>query len=213
MFRRGIYAITTSPPPAGDLSSAVAAALRGGVAMLQYRDKGRDHARRLGEVLRLRELCHRHGAPLIVNDDVALAAEAGADGVHLGRDDTPVASARRALGEEAVIGVSCYADLSRAERAAAEGADYIAFGSLFPSPTKPDAVRAPLDLPAEARRRTGLPVVGIGGIHAGNIDRVAAAGIDAAAVISALFGTDDIEAAARKLTAAYNSNKGVDHAS
>ncbi len=217
-LRRGLYAVT-APPRDGDLIAAAAAALRGGASTLQYRDKGGDRTRRREEAAALAALCRRHNALFIVNDDTELAREVGAGGVHLGRDDGAVAAARRVVGEEAVIGVSCYADLARAERAAAEGADYLAFGSLFPSATKPDAVRAPLDLPAEARRRTGLPVVGIGGIDADNIGRVAAAGIDAAAVISALFGADDVEAAARQLTAAFGSpicshdNQGVDHAS
>ncbi len=200
----GIYAITE---PREDLAEAVAAALRGGVRVVQYRDKGRDHARRLAEAQRLRGLCAEHEALLIVNDDPELAVEAGADGVHLGADDPDVVQARRRLGEEAWIGVSCYADLERARRLVAAGADYAAFGSVFPSPTKPESALAPLDVLAEARRALGCPVVAIGGINLGNIAQVAAAGADAAAVVSALFAADDPERAAAELVARWQRSR------
>ncbi|MBK1726920.1 thiamine phosphate synthase [Halorhodospira neutriphila] len=200
----GIYAVTE---PREDLAEAVAAALRGGVRVVQYRDKGGDHARRLAEARRLRGLCAEHGALLIVNDDPELAAEAGADGVHLGADDPDVAQARRRLGEAAWIGVSCYADLERARRLVAAGADYVAFGSVFPSPTKPESALAPLDTLAAGRRALGCPVVAIGGINLENVAQVAAAGADAAAVVSALFAADDPERAAAELVAQWRRSR------
>ncbi|MEJ2655425.1 MAG: thiamine phosphate synthase, partial [Acidihalobacter sp.] len=129
------------------------------------------------------ELCHEHSAGLIVNDDVELAAASGADGAHVGREDTDLESARARLGAQAVIGVSCYNRLELAKDAAARGADYVAFGSVFPSPTKPEAARADLDLLREARARLALPICAIGGIDATNAAVVAATGVDMLAVI------------------------------
>jgi thiamine-phosphate pyrophosphorylase len=137
---------------------------------------------------------------LIVNDSVALAREVAADGVHLGREDGDVAAARRALGPAAVIGVSCYDELQRARDARAAGADYVAFGSFFPSPTKPGAVRASLDLLRQARRELDLALVAIGGIGAQNAAGLIDAGADALAVVSALFDATDVEAQARRIS-------------
>ena len=132
----------------------------------------------------------------IVNDDAELAAEVGADGVHLGEGDGDVDVARLMLGPGPVIGVSCYDDLARARAMADAGADYLAFGSLYPSSVKPEARRASLELVGRARA-LGVRIVGIGGIDAGNAREVIEAGADAVAVISAVFAADDIEAAAR----------------
>lgn len=202
---RGIYAITA---PRHDLYAAVAAALRGGASVVQYRDKGDDFARRRAEAAQLRELCQSAGALFIVNDDVALAAQVGAEGVHLGRDDGLLADARKMLGAGAVIGVSCYNDVARARQAAAAGADYIAIGSVFPSATKPHAGAASLELLAAARRAAQLPVVAIGGIGPANIAEVAAAGADAAALVSAIFAAGDSEAATAELVLRWRSGKG-----
>lgn len=201
----GLYAITT---PREDLYQAVAGALRGGVRIVQYRDKGDEHARRLEEAGQLRELCAQAGALFIVNDDVELAAQVGAAGVHLGREDPDLAEARRALGAKGLIGVSCYNEIERARSAAAAGADYVAVGSLFPSATKPQAVQAPLELIAAVRAACRLPVVAIGGIGQENIAAVAAAGADAAALISALFAVQDVEAAAAGLAARWRQGRG-----
>lgn len=200
----GLYVITdaTLQPPER-LVAAVAAALRGGARVVQYRDKSADHARRRDEAAALAALCRDAGACFIVNDDVGLTAAVGADGVHVGRDDAELAAARARLGPEALIGVSCYDDLERARRLAAAGADYLAFGSVFPSATKPEAVRAPLTLFRQARAFSDRPLVAIGGIDAGNIAEVGRAGADAAAVIRAVFGADDVEAAARRLAAEF----------
>lgn len=197
----GVYAVT-GVLQGEALLDAVAAALRGGVAVVQYRDKGTDPRRRLGEARYLAAACRNHGALFIVNDDLDLARDSGADGVHLGRDDADPATARRRLGAGALVGVSCYDSLQRARDAQAAGAGYLAFGSVFASGTKPGAPRAPLELFRQAREQFQLPLVGIGGIRTDNAARVMEAGADAVAVVEALFGAADVEAAARRLSAA-----------
>ncbi|PWK86613.1 thiamine phosphate synthase [Fulvimonas soli] len=193
---RGLYVITDGPRD--DLLDAVARALAGGARLVQYRDKTADAARRLAEARALKALCAAHGVPLIVNDDIALAQAAGADGVHLGEHDGSLAQARAQLGERAIIGVSCYDSLARARAAAAEGASYVAFGAFFPSPTKPRARRADPGLLRQSAA-LGVPRVAIGGITADNARPLVDAGADYLAVISAVFGAADIAAAARRL--------------
>ena len=195
---RGLYVITEDRPQGPQaISTAVAAALDGGARIVQYRDKSNDHTRRLAEARALRELCRTHGALLLINDDVALAAKADADGVHLGHDDDDIANARSLLPSGSLIGRSCYNQLELARAAAAEGADYIAFGSFFASPTKPDAVRAHIELLTQARQELALPAVAIGGISPENGAALVHAGADMLAVISAVFAAPDITAAAR----------------
>jgi len=201
---RGIYAVTPDQPDTAWLCERVRAILAGGARLVQYRAKTLTPAERARQAQALRAVTGEAGALLIVNDDVALARDSGADGVHLGRDDAGVAAARRALGPRMLIGASCYDQLELAERALATGADYIAFGSAYPSPTKPGAVRAPLSLYAEAKRRFGGPVVAIGGITAANAAPLVAAGVDALAVISALFDAADPRAAAAGLARCYS---------
>lgn len=197
---RGLYVITDGPRD--DLLDAVARALAGGARLVQYRDKTADAARRLAEARALKALCAAHGVPLIVNDDIALAQAAGADGVHLGEHDGSLAQARAQLGERAIIGVSCYDSLARARAAAAEGASYVAFGAFFPSPTKPRARRADPGLLRQSAA-LGVPRVAIGGITADNARPLVDAGADYLAVISAVFGAADIAAAARRLADLY----------
>ncbi|WJW75231.1 thiamine phosphate synthase [Thiohalobacter sp. IOR34] len=195
----GLYAITDSGLiPPGRLTTAVAAALRGGARVVQYRDKSDAAGRRLAEATALATLCRAQGALFLVNDDVELAAACGAHGVHLGREDSALETARRRLGAEAVIGVSCYDDLQRARQAAAAGADYLAFGRFFPSRTKPDAVPASPALLQEAKAELGLPLVAIGGITPDNGGQLIAAGADMLAVVHGVFGQPDIEAAAER---------------
>ncbi|MRH78935.1 thiamine phosphate synthase [Spiribacter sp. C176] len=199
----GLYVITDSA------QQAVADAIRGGAQVVQYRDKSADTVRRKEAADALARLCRGAGVCFIVNDDVALAAAVGADGVHLGQDDSSVAAARAQLGSRAIVGVSCYNSLERAADAVAAGADYagadyVAFGSVYPSPTKPQAVRAPLSLFAEARALTDRPLVAIGGINATNAAAVRAAGADAVAVIDGVFGADNVEAAAAAIAKQFN---------
>lgn len=195
----GLYAI--SDGPRSDLLEACAAALRGGAAVLQYRDKSTDHARRQAEAAALAALCAPLRVPLIVNDDVELAARVGC-GVHLGADDADIASARARLGAAAVIGASCYDSIERARQLAAAGADYLAFGAFFASPTKPAARRASLGLLRDARP-LGLPLVAIGGITPDNAPDLIAAGADFVAVISGVFGAAALESAARRYAALF----------
>lgn len=197
---RGLYVLTDSTLiPDEKLIPAVAAAIAGGAVMVQYRDKSDDADKRRWEAQDLVNLCRPLGVPLIINDDVALAAAVGAAGVHLGRDDGDITSARAALGPGAIIGVSCYNELERAVAAEAAGADYVAFGSFYPSTIKPGAVRATIELLHQAKARLRLPVVAIGGINADNGARLVAAGADLLAVISGVFGHTDVRAAARHL--------------
>lgn len=201
---RGLYAITNGPR--ADLLDAAAQALAGGARLLQYRDKTLDHARRHAEASALQQLCRTYGAALIVNDDVALAQAIHADGVHLGREDGELASARAALGSAAIIGVSCYDSLDRARTAAAAGANYIAFGAFFPSPTKPHAPRAMPELLRQSAT-LGVPRVAIGGITPDNAPSLVEAGADFLAVISAIFDAADVRAAAQRFAHLYPSDR------
>jgi thiamine-phosphate pyrophosphorylase len=182
MKLRGLYAITPDGP---DVHDKVKRALEGGIALLQYRRK---QASSLDEADALLALCRRHGVPFIVNDDVELALRIGADGVHLGRDDGDLAAARAKLKGK-LLGASCYDRPELAQEAVAAGVDYVAFGSVFPSPTKPGAVRAPLSLFENA---LDTPVCAIGGITLQNAPQVISAGADMLAVISDLFDAPDI---------------------
>lgn len=201
---RGLYILTDSSLiPAEQLIPAVAAAIQGGAVMVQYRNKSSDHDKRRWEAQDLHNLCRPLGVPLIINDDVALAREIGADGVHLGRDDADIAAARAALGPTAIIGVSCYNELPRAIAAEAAGADYVAFGSFFPSSVKPEAVRASLDLLRQAKQQLTLPLVAIGGINADNGGLLVTAGADLLAVITEVFAAADICTASQRLAALF----------
>jgi thiamine-phosphate pyrophosphorylase len=195
----GLYAVTPETPDTDWLAARVTAVLAGGARIIQYRNKNDDRRQRRRQAARLLELCREERALLIINDDVGLARELGADGVHLGREDQPVAEARAALGAERLIGVSCYDSLARALEAREAGSDYVAFGSFFPSAVKPKAARAPIGLLLEARATLDLPLVAIGGITPDNGGVLVEAGADALAVISALFQAADPLSAAQAL--------------
>ncbi|HET6602811.1 MAG TPA: thiamine phosphate synthase [Xanthomonadaceae bacterium] len=199
---RGVYLVTPDDIDEQAVLARSAAALGAGAVMLQYRSKRADAARRHSSAHALRALTRAHGSLLIVNDDVELARQVGADGVHLGRDDAPIASARRRLGAAAIIGASCYDDPARAHAAAAAGADYLAFGAFFASPTKPLARRARPDL-LTAAAGYGLPLVAIGGISADNGRPLVAAGARLLAVVSAVYAAPDPAAATRRLTSLF----------
>lgn len=201
---RGLYAIADSSLlPPERLVAAVTQAIEGGAALIQYRDKGGDLPRRLSQALALAQLCRTRRVPLIVNDDAPLAERVGAAGVHLGRDDMPIADARRLLGHDAIVGVSCYNSLAMAVSAEAQGADYVAFGAFFPSPTKPEAVRAEASLLRRAGAQLRCPMVAIGGITPHNGAALLEAGAAALAVISGVFGEADAAAAARRYTCLF----------
>ena len=201
---RGLYAITDALLiPDDRLTEAVEQALLGGARLVQYRDKSQDAPRRLAQAQALNALCRGHQVPLIINDDVELAAQVGAAGVHIGKDDPAFAAARARLGGNAMIGVSCYDRLDLALAAERAGADYVAFGAFFPSPTKPHEIRASIELLRQARAASNIPIVAIGGITPENAPLLLEAGADALAVVSAVFAQPDIQAAARRFAALF----------
>lgn len=194
---RGLYAITPDLPDEPALCRLVGRALEGGIDALQWRIKSGDTAKRLRLAEAVLRLTREVGVPLIINDDVELACAVGATGVHIGRDDGDPASVRERIGPRMWLGVSCYNDLERAQRCIGI-ADHVGFGSVFASPTKPAAVRAPLALFSQAQA-LGLNTVGIGGIDRHNAASVIDAGADAVAIITDLFGDPDPAMAARTL--------------
>ena len=195
---RGLYAVTDNALSGTDLVLQVAQAIQGGAVMIQYRDKSTDTGRRLWEANDLQMLCRSLRVPLIINDDIELALQCQADGVHLGKDDADIEQARARLGAQAIIGVSCYSSLQLARAAQTSGTDYVAFGSFFASPTKPDAERADLELLRAARAELHIPIATIGGITPDNGRALVDAGADLLAVISGVFGTTEVTAAARR---------------
>ncbi|MDR3419079.1 MAG: thiamine phosphate synthase [Nevskia sp.] len=209
----GLYAITSDAlcvDPAR-LLACVSAALRGGAALIQYRDKQGTPAQRAANARALAELCHEAGAKLIVNDDVALALGCGADGVHLGAADAPLSQARAALGPRAILGASCGPVLARAHAAVAGGADYVAFGRFFDSRTKPQAPPATVELMVEARRRLQVPICAIGGVTPANAGTLLEAGADLIAAVDGVFGCGEpaaVEAAARSYAALFTRPPG-----
>jgi len=192
-FPSGLYAITPETADTARLLAQVEAALAGGVAVVQYRDKSDDVARRHEQASELVALCHRFNVPLIINDDLRLADLTDADGVHLGRDDGSVAKARIILGHDKFIG------------AQADGADYVAFGSFYPSTTKPEAARAEPDLLITAALCLQIPIVAIGGITYNNASPLLDAGADSLAIQSALFDAADPRAAAYQLNQLFQA--------
>ena len=200
---RGLYAVTPEADDTPSLLAKIAAALEGGACAIQYRSKDALDSLREEQAFAIARLRAARGALYIVNDDPALATRVDADGVHIGEDDAVIASARELIGPDRIIGVSCYNDFERARAAVEAGADYVAFGSFFPSSTKPAARRAGTDLLRRAQA-LGVPVVAIGGIDAGNARTLIDAGADAVALVSAIFAHDDpadVRAAAQALAA------------
>lgn len=193
----GLYAVTPDRADTSGLIAAVDAALAGGARLVQYRNKSADPALRLAQARALLALCRKFRAPLIINDHLDLALAVEADGLHLGAEDGSLAAARERLGRAKILGASCYDRLELALEAERLGADYVAFGSFFPSTVKPDAVHAPPSLLRDAKRRLSVPVVAIGGINLENAPQLIAAGADCVAVLSALFGARDVGLAAR----------------
>jgi thiamine-phosphate pyrophosphorylase len=205
MMSRGLYAITDpilTPPDL--IVGKVEESLLGGACMVQYRAKDADPMRRRQQAAALLELCNRYSVPLIINDDVALASAIGAQGVHLGRDDMDIGEARASLGPTAIIGASCYDDLARAVRAQRQGADYVAFGSMFASTTKPAAPTASTQILQYAQARLSVAVCAIGGITVDNAKTLVDAGADLLAVISGLFAQPNPREAAQAFAALFD---------
>lgn len=201
-WRRGLYLLTPDETDTERLLDRVSEVLDV-ASLLQYRNKAADHALRRRQASALLRICRDAGVPLVVNDDARLAADIGADGVHLGEDDADAASARALLGAGAIIGISCYASLERAHNAARAGADYLAFGAFFASTTKPQARHAELHLLHDSAP-LGLPRVAIGGITPDNARVLVDAGADLLAVISGVFDAPDPLAAARAYRACFD---------
>ena len=200
----GLYAVTPDVSDTPELLAAAEAALSGGVRLLQYRNKAASAALRLLQGRALLALCRDYQVPLIINDHLDLALALDADGLHLGAEDGSLTAARARLGPEKILGASCYDRLELAHEAERLGVDYVAFGSFFPSSVKPGAVCAPLALLGSAKRRLSTPVIAIGGITLDNAPQLIAAGADGVAVISALFGADDVNLAARRFSALFS---------
>ncbi len=169
-------------------------ALKGGATIVQLREKKLDDARFAEEAVRVRELCHRYGVPLIVNDNVEVALRSGADGVHVGIEDAPVAEIRRRVPEDFIIGATCKS-VAQAKAAEAAGADYMGVGAVFPSPTKADALRISNEELREIVSSVSIPAVAIGGISYDNVGELRGSRISGVAVVSAIFGAAEIEKA------------------
>lgn len=187
---RGVYLITPDEADTARLLARVAPLLAAGATWLQYRNKSADPALRNAQARALQALCAAQGVPLIINDDVALAKAVGAAGVHLGEDDGDIAAARALLGPTALIGASCYDQLTLAEAAVAAGADHVAFGAFFPSRSKATTRRAHPGLLRQSAA-LGVPRVAIGGLTPDNAGPLVAAGADLLAVISGVFDAPD----------------------
>ena len=182
------------------LLQQVEEAIEGGVTCVQLREKELDEAAFLEEAKAMRELCHKHGVPLIIDDHWKIALESGADGVHVGIEDDSVADIRAAAGSDFIIGATAKT-VEQAKSAAAQGADYLGVGAVFPSPTKPGAIRITTEQLRTICQSVELPAVAIGGISLANAAELAGGGMDGIAVVSAIFAADDIPAAARELKA------------
>jgi thiamine-phosphate pyrophosphorylase len=206
MSIQGLYAIADCAVIDKEMMvDRVLHAITGGARVIQYRAKNISKVRQAEDAKTLAALCKQHNVLFIVNDNPQLARQVNADGVHIGQDDTSISNTRAIVGDEMIIGYSCYNDLHRAQSAENEGADYVAFGSFFPSKIKPDAVRAPLTLLSEARSSISLPLVAIGGINATNGRQLIEAGANALAVISEIFAAEDVTSAARQFSSLFNS--------
>lgn len=202
---RGLYAVTPDREDTDRLLAEVGAAVAGGCRVVQYRNKTADQPLRCRQAALLAEFCRSAGACLIINDDLELALEIGADGVHLGGDDGDPRLARKRLGPVKVLGISCYNDAGRVDAAVAAGADYVALGAMFASVTKPAAVRASLELLRAVKASCPVPVATIGGINLSNAPALVGAGADLVAVVSDLFDASDIRGRAQAFQKLFNS--------
>jgi thiamine-phosphate pyrophosphorylase len=203
----GLYAITPDVADTSELVAMTQQALEGGASLIQYRNKAADGDLRLHQAHSLARLCQDFQVPFIINDHLDLAITLGADGVHLGGEDASLTEARRRLGAEKIVGISCYDQLDRAVEAEQHGADYVAFGAFFTSVTKPEATHAPLNLLARARQELRIPIIAIGGVTSDNAGELIRRGADAVAVSNALFCAHDIRLAAEKISRLIKQNK------
>ena len=182
------------------LYQQVEAALKGGATCVQLREKELDEAAFLQEAKELCVLCRRYGVPFIVNDNVDVAQACGADGVHVGQEDMKAGEVRRRVGEDMILGVSVHT-VEEARRAVRDGADYLGLGAVFPTSTKTDADQMSNETLRDICGAVEIPVVAIGGLNRDNILRLSGSGVDGVALVSAIFGAEDIKAACRELCA------------
>lgn len=201
---RGLYVITDPELCKENIVSMVEQAILGGAQIVQYRNKMASPQQKQQEASLLKEICHRHQRLFIINDDVELAKNVDADGVHIGQADTALKQARESLGHEKIIGVTCNNQLDWAVMAQLQGADYIALGRFYDSHTKPGAPKAPIELLIQAKQQLDVPVVAIGGITAENAHELVNTGVDMLAVIHAIFSQDDISHASQQIQQYFN---------
>lgn len=194
-----LYAVTDRAWLRGmTLSQQVEQAILGGATMVQLREKDMHGEALLAEAREIAEVCHKHGVPLLIDDDVQVAKMCGADGVHVGQDDMRCEEARRILGEDAIIGVTAKT-IEQAQRAQAAGADYLGSGAVFGTSTKLNAKPMTRETLASITASVDIPVVAIGGINMGNIEKLEGTGIAGVAVVSGIFAAEDIESECREL--------------
>lgn len=205
---RGVYAITDSKllPTDELLLNKVEVVLKGGAHLIQYRDKSTDKQKRIRQASALRDLCTTYHVPLIINDDIELATSINADGVHLGQQDMPLTTARKILGENKIIGATCHDSIILAKEAEHNGANYVAFGACFSSPTKPDACTLSHTILKKAKLQLNIPIVAIGGISSENASQIIATGVDMIAVVSDLFDRDDVYKHTQQLANLFKAN-------
>jgi thiamine-phosphate pyrophosphorylase len=202
---KGLYAITPDEQDTDILLAKVAAALQGGIGVLQYRNKLANHKLQTQQARALLPLCRQYQVPFIINDSIKLCLTLDADGVHLGADDGNLAEARARLGSNKLLGASCYNRFDLAVSAQQLGADYVAFGACFASSTKPNAPVAGLHLFTQAKAELNIPTVAIGGITLDNAPSAIAAGADSLAVINAIFNADDVKLTSQQFTKLFQS--------
>lgn len=205
----GLYVITDKKLiPRNRFIETVEKAIRGGARIVQLREKETPEEKIVELGKRLLMITRKYGVPLIINDSPELAKIIGADGVHLGKEDTSVIRAREIVGKDAIIGVSCYGDIERGIYAEKDGADYAAFGTPFFTPTKPDRKPTPFEVLREAKRKiTKIPVFAIGGINKENAPSVLETGVNGIAVITGVFGSSDSEKVAQGLALLFKASK------
>ncbi|MDE7138543.1 MAG: thiamine phosphate synthase [Ruminococcus sp.] len=194
-----LYAVTDRTHLNGiSLTEAVEQAIQGDVTCVQLREKNISFEEYVSRAVEIREVCHKYGVPLIINDDYKVALASGADGVHVGIDDTEVSEIRKNVGKNFIIGATAKT-VEQAQKAQADGADYLGVGAVFPSPTKTNAVRITPEKLTEICNSVSIPVVAIGGISLENLHKIKDCGQSGIAVVSALFSQSDIKLSAERL--------------
>lgn len=194
-----LYAVTNSKLPSKlPLMEQVEAALKGGITCLQLREKDLDDEAFLARAIEMQKLCKRYNVPLIINDNVKVAIQSGASGIHVGQSDMPLSEVRKLVGENMIIGVSAH-NVEEAKAAEAGGADYLGVGAIYATTTKPDATYVPVSELKRICKAVRIPVVAIGGMERQTIGKLSGTGVDGVAMVSAIFAADNIEQECRRL--------------